>query len=92
MKGICGKYGIVIGVLHTHFHIFILIPMTYFPDIQWTIIDLTLTVGLPLVFVSCCIYERKEEEIDGLVMDALSVGSRLTSDIKKKLLTSKKND
>lgn len=42
-------------------------------------------IVLPLVFVAFLVYEKKEEEIDGLVLRIFSFGSKLKSDVKTKL-------
>ncbi|XVE97784.1 hypothetical protein REPUB_Repub03eG0048600 [Reevesia pubescens] len=49
-------------------------------------------IGLPLAFISFYVYEKKEQEIDALFLEALSMGCKLKSDISKKLVASKKND
>ncbi|KAK2970597.1 hypothetical protein RJ640_011786 [Escallonia rubra] len=39
---------------------------------------------LPIAFVAFVIYERKEDEIDGLVLDILSFGCKLKTDVLRK--------
>ncbi|KAF8388706.1 hypothetical protein HHK36_025386 [Tetracentron sinense] len=48
-----------------------------------------LVIGVPFAFIGFSVYEKKEEEIDGLVHEALSFGCKLKSDIAKKFLSSK---
>ena len=48
--------------------------------------------GLPLAFITFYVYEKKEQEIDALVLEAFSMGCKLKSDIARKLVTTKKND
>ncbi|XAR69450.1 3-beta-hydroxysteroid-4-alpha-carboxylate 3-dehydrogenase (decarboxylating) [Bertholletia excelsa] len=48
------------------------------------------TIGLPLAFVAFLVYERKEEEIDHLVLELLSFGCKLKSVVAKGFLPSKK--
>ncbi|KAF3446130.1 hypothetical protein FNV43_RR11309 [Rhamnella rubrinervis] len=47
-------------------------------------------IGLPLGFLAFYIYEKKEEEIDAMVLGTLSRGCRLKSDIVGKFCKSKK--
>ncbi|GMY09532.1 3beta-hydroxysteroid-dehydrogenase/ decarboxylase-like [Fagus crenata] len=47
-------------------------------------------IGLPVAFVAFYVYEKKEQEIDAMVLDALSLGCKLKSDIVRKFVTSKK--
>lgn len=47
-------------------------------------------VGVPFAFVAFLIYDKKEEEIDGLIMQIVSFGCKLKSDIAGKFLNSKK--
>lgn len=49
-------------------------------------------IGLPLAFISFYVYEKKEQEIDTLILDAFSMGCKLKSDIARKLVASKKNE
>ncbi|WRX34715.1 3-beta hydroxysteroid dehydrogenase/isomerase - like 6 [Theobroma cacao] len=49
-------------------------------------------IGLPLAFIAFYVYEKKEQEIDSLILEAFSVGCKLKSDIARKLVASKKND
>ncbi|GKV00031.1 hypothetical protein SLEP1_g12793 [Rubroshorea leprosula] len=46
-------------------------------------------MGLPTAFVAFYVYERKEQEIDAMVMGALSTVCKLKSDISRKFLTLK---
>ncbi|XP_059641180.1 3beta-hydroxysteroid-dehydrogenase/decarboxylase [Cornus florida] len=46
-------------------------------------------LGLPIVFVAFLVYEKKEEEIDGLVLGIHSFGCKLKSNIAKRLSNSK---
>ncbi|GLT97197.1 hypothetical protein SLE2022_147730 [Rubroshorea leprosula] len=46
-------------------------------------------MGLPTAFVAFYVYERKEQEIDAMVMGALSAVCKLKSDISRKFLTLK---
>ncbi|KAJ4708929.1 Reticulon-like protein [Melia azedarach] len=48
-------------------------------------------IVIPLVFVMFYIYDRKEQEIDAMILEALSLGKKLKSDITRKF-TSKKKD
>ncbi|ESR66187.1 hypothetical protein CICLE_v10007884mg [Citrus x clementina] len=48
--------------------------------------------GIPLAFVIFYMYEKKEQEIDSIVLEALSIGGKFKSNIARKFLTSKKND
>lgn len=50
------------------------------------------TIGLPVAFVAFFVYEKYEQEIDGMVMGALSAGCKLKSDVSRKFSTIKKND
>ncbi|KAI7990313.1 3beta-hydroxysteroid-dehydrogenase/decarboxylase isoform 2 [Camellia lanceoleosa] len=47
-------------------------------------------IGLPIAFVAFFVYEKKEEEIDGLVLQIFSFGCKLKSDITRKCLKSEK--
>ncbi|XP_022754733.1 3beta-hydroxysteroid-dehydrogenase/decarboxylase-like [Durio zibethinus] len=49
-------------------------------------------IGIPLAFIAFYVYEKKEQEIDALVLEVFSMGCKLKSDIARKLVTSKKND
>ncbi|KAJ0091016.1 hypothetical protein Patl1_13734 [Pistacia atlantica] len=49
-------------------------------------------IGLPLAFVIFYVYEKKEQEIDSMVLDVVSFMGKLKSDVARKLRTSKKND
>ena len=51
-----------------------------------------LVIGLPLAFITFYVYEKREQEINALVLEAFSIGCKLKSDIARKLVTSKKND
>lgn len=46
--------------------------------------------GLPITFISFAVYEKKEEEIDNLVLKVLSFGCKLKSDAIGKISNSKK--
>ena len=48
--------------------------------------------GLQFAFIAFYVYEKKEQEIDALVLEAFSMGCKLKSDIAGKLVTSKKSD
>nr|XP_017253255.1 PREDICTED: 3beta-hydroxysteroid-dehydrogenase/decarboxylase [Daucus carota subsp. sativus] len=45
------------------------------------------TLVFPLMFVAFYVYEKKEEEIDGLVLSIISIGSRLKSDAERNIGT-----
>ncbi|XP_058108583.1 3beta-hydroxysteroid-dehydrogenase/decarboxylase isoform X2 [Magnolia sinica] len=47
--------------------------------------------GVPFVFVAFYVYEKREEEIDGLVYQALSFALKLKSDVMRKFVTSKQS-
>lgn len=49
-------------------------------------------IGLPVAFLAFFIYEKKEQEIDGMVLDIIAWGSKVKFDIVRKLLRSKKTD
>ncbi|XWS70158.1 hypothetical protein CRYUN_Cryun03dG0025200 [Craigia yunnanensis] len=49
-------------------------------------------VGLPFAFIAFYVYEKKEQEIEALFLEAFSMGCKLKSDIAGKLVTSKKSD
>ncbi|XP_035550663.1 3beta-hydroxysteroid-dehydrogenase/decarboxylase isoform X2 [Juglans regia] len=49
-------------------------------------------IVLPVVFIAFYVYEKKEKEIDSLVLGTLSLGRKLKSDVVKKVVTSKKSD
>lgn len=51
-----------------------------------------MVTGITFAFVAFYIYEKKEEEIDDLVMKTQHFGYKLKSDLAGKLLSSKKND
>ncbi|KAF3953646.1 hypothetical protein CMV_020926, partial [Castanea mollissima] len=46
-------------------------------------------IGLPVAFLAFYVYEKKEQEIDAMVMDALTLGCKLKSEIVRKFVTSK---
>uniref|UniRef100_A0A7N2R8B3 Reticulon-like protein n=1 Tax=Quercus lobata TaxID=97700 RepID=A0A7N2R8B3_QUELO len=46
-------------------------------------------IGLPVAFLAIYVYEKKEQEIDAMVMDALTLGCKLKSEIVRKFVTSK---
>ncbi|XP_058779720.1 3beta-hydroxysteroid-dehydrogenase/decarboxylase-like isoform X2 [Vicia villosa] len=50
------------------------------------------TIGLTLAFIAFYVYEKKEEDIDSIVIKTHTFGCKLKSDITKKFLTSKKID
>ncbi|KAE9609293.1 hypothetical protein Lal_00020596 [Lupinus albus] len=50
------------------------------------------TIGLAFVFVAFYVYEKKEEDIDGIFMTIHSFGCKLKSDFTRKFLLSKKID
>lgn len=50
------------------------------------------SAGIPLAFVIFYMYEKKEQEIDSILLEALSIGGKFKSNIARKFLTSKKND
>lgn len=50
------------------------------------------SAGIPLAFVIFYMYEKKEQEIDSIVLEALSISGKFKSNIARKFLTSKKND
>ncbi|XP_073050960.1 3beta-hydroxysteroid-dehydrogenase/decarboxylase-like [Primulina eburnea] len=47
-------------------------------------------IGLPIIFIAFVVYEKKEEEIDNLVIKALSFGCKLKSDLTRKVSNSEK--
>ncbi|KAL5559587.1 hypothetical protein UlMin_035798 [Ulmus minor] len=49
-------------------------------------------IGLPIAFLAFFIYEKKEQQIDAMVLGALSWGGKLKSDILKISLKSKKSE
>ncbi|KDP34007.1 hypothetical protein JCGZ_07578 [Jatropha curcas] len=49
-------------------------------------------IGLPVAFLAFCLYEKNEEAIDGMFLEALSFGCKLKSDISKKVVGVKKNE
>ncbi|KAF4351434.1 hypothetical protein G4B88_024815 [Cannabis sativa] len=49
-------------------------------------------IGLPVAFLAFYIYEKKEQEIDSIFLEVLSCGSKLKSDIVKKLRRSKRTE
>jgi sterol-4alpha-carboxylate 3-dehydrogenase (decarboxylating) len=51
-----------------------------------------LFAGLTLAFVAFYVYEKKEDDIDNLLIKAHTFGCKLKSDLTKKFLTSKKID
>ncbi|XP_042520340.1 3beta-hydroxysteroid-dehydrogenase/decarboxylase [Macadamia integrifolia] len=46
-------------------------------------------IGVPFAFIAFCVYEKKEEEIDGLIHETVSFFWKLKSKITKKFLASK---
>ncbi|KAJ4976583.1 hypothetical protein NE237_001689 [Protea cynaroides] len=54
-----------------------------------TTLQRVFVIGVPFAFIAFYIYEKKEEEIDGLIHEAVSFGSKLKSDVTKRYLTSK---
>ncbi|XP_073301684.1 3beta-hydroxysteroid-dehydrogenase/decarboxylase-like isoform X1 [Primulina huaijiensis] len=48
-------------------------------------------IGLPIIFIAFVVYEKKEEEIDDLVVKALSFGCKFKSDSTRILSNSKKH-
>ncbi|KAG8375454.1 hypothetical protein BUALT_Bualt10G0101600 [Buddleja alternifolia] len=48
-------------------------------------------IGLPITFIAFVVYEKKEEEIDNIVLKALSFGCKLKSDVTAKVSNSKKH-
>lgn len=57
-----------------------------------TLLYLLSSAGIPLAFVIFYIYEKKEQEINSMVLEALSIGGKLKSYIARKFITLKKND
>ncbi|XP_059450393.1 3beta-hydroxysteroid-dehydrogenase/decarboxylase [Corylus avellana] len=49
-------------------------------------------IGLPAAFVAFYLYEKKEQEIDAMVLETLSLGCKLKCKIVGKFVTSKKID
>ncbi|KAM1133438.1 hypothetical protein ACFX19_043395 [Malus domestica] len=49
-------------------------------------------IGVPAAFIVFYVYEKEEQKIDDMVLEALSRGCKLKSDIVKKFCTSKKID
>ncbi|CAK7352734.1 unnamed protein product [Dovyalis caffra] len=49
-------------------------------------------IGLPVAFAAFYLYEKNEQAIDSMFLEALSLGCKLKSDITKKLVGFKKND
>ncbi|KAL8521859.1 hypothetical protein ACS0TY_012139 [Phlomoides rotata] len=47
-------------------------------------------IGVPITFISFVVYEKKEEEIDNLVLKVLSFGSKMKSDTAANTTNSKK--
>ncbi|KAL8537003.1 hypothetical protein ACS0TY_012258 [Phlomoides rotata] len=47
-------------------------------------------IGVPITFISFVVYEKKEEEIDNLVLKVLSFGSKMKSDAAANTTNSKK--
>lgn len=50
------------------------------------------TIGLTFAFIAFYVYEKKEEEIDGIFLKMHSFGCKLISDLNRKFLSSKKVD
>lgn len=49
-------------------------------------------IGLPVAFAAFYLYEKNEQAIDSMFLEALSLGCKMKSDITKKVLGSKKKD
>lgn len=45
--------------------------------------------GLPVAFLAFYVYEKKEQQIDAIVMDALTLGCKLKSEIVRKFVIPK---
>lgn len=53
---------------------------------------LVLVTGLSFAFIAFYVYEKKEEDIDGIFIRTHSFGCKLKSDFTRKFLSSKKID
>ncbi|KAJ8767369.1 hypothetical protein K2173_017413 [Erythroxylum novogranatense] len=49
-------------------------------------------IGLPIAFIAFSVYEKHEEAIDAKLLEALSFGCKLKSDVTKRISRSKKDD
>ncbi|KAG6770443.1 hypothetical protein POTOM_026126 [Populus tomentosa] len=49
-------------------------------------------IGLPVAFAAFYLYEKNEQAIDSMFLEALSLGCKMKSDITKKVVGSKKKD
>lgn len=49
-------------------------------------------IGVPVTFIAFLVYEKKEQEIDAIVLEALSCGCKFKSRIAAKFLNTKKKD
>lgn len=49
-------------------------------------------IGLPIAFLAFYVYEKNEQALDSMVLEAVSFGCKLKSDIAKKVIGSKRND
>lgn len=45
--------------------------------------------GLPVAFLAFYVYEKKEQQIDAIVMDVLTLGCKLKSEIVRKFVIPK---
>lgn len=68
------------------------VAVLYLCKCWWSDFLLVFVSGIPVAFVAFYVYEKKEEEIDGLVLKVLSKGCKLKSDIARKVLSSKKQN
>ena len=53
---------------------------------------LFIIAGLPVAFAAFYLYEKNEQAIDSMFLEALSLGCKMKSDITKKIVGSKKKD
>lgn len=49
-------------------------------------------IGFPIAFLGFYLYEKKEQEIDAMVLNVLTLGCKLKSDAARKFTSFKKND
>ncbi|KAF5748373.1 hypothetical protein HS088_TW04G00326 [Tripterygium wilfordii] len=49
-------------------------------------------IGIPIAFTAFLVYDKREQEIDSMAMEVLSMASRMKSDVVKRFLSSKKSD
>jgi len=51
-----------------------------------------MVTGVTFAFIAFYVYEKKEEDIDGIFIKTRSFSCKLKSDLTKKFLSSKKSD